>query len=102
MKTAIVAVAAVLALTTSAAAEISGDVVKLGVLNDKSGLYADITGAGSVEAARMAIADFGGTVNGKKIGRCHRNRRSPSAPPRLILGRRCRRRGRTCHSGRRS
>src|SRR5260370_24160662 len=32
-----------------------------------SGLYADITGPGSVEAARMAIADFGGSVNGKKI-----------------------------------
>jgi branched-chain amino acid transport system substrate-binding protein len=45
----------------------SGDVVKIGVLNDMSGLYADITGPGSAEAARMAIADFGGTVNGKKI-----------------------------------
>src|SRR5260370_42464137 len=32
-----------------------------------SGLYADIGGPGSVEAARMAIADFGGSVNGKKI-----------------------------------
>jgi branched-chain amino acid transport system substrate-binding protein len=59
--------AAVLALTTTAFAEISGDVVKIGVLNDMSGLYADIGGPGSVEAARMAIADFGGTVNGKKI-----------------------------------
>src|SRR5256714_8520654 len=59
--------AAILALITPAAAEISGDVVKLGVMNDMSGLYADISGAGSVEAARMAVADFGGTVNGKKI-----------------------------------
>src|SRR5262245_19216913 len=59
--------AAVLALAAPASAEISGDVVKLGVLNDMSSLYADITGPGSVEAARMAIADFGGTVNGKKI-----------------------------------
>src|SRR5437870_11237325 len=59
--------AAVLALTHAASAEISGDVVKIGVLNDMSGLYADITGPGSAEAARMAIADFGGTVNGKKI-----------------------------------
>ena len=32
-----------------------------------SSLYADIGGPGSVEAARMAVADFGGTVNGKKI-----------------------------------
>jgi len=45
----------------------SGDVVKIGVLSDMSGLYSDIGGPGSVEAARMAIADFGGTVNGKKI-----------------------------------
>ena len=55
------------AVATSASAEISGDVVKLGVLNDMSSLYADLSGAGSVEAARMAIADFGGSVNGKKI-----------------------------------
>src|SRR5947207_8530445 len=56
-----------LLLSTTASAEISGDVVKIGVLNDMSGLYADIGGAGSVEAARMAIADFGGSVDGKKI-----------------------------------
>ncbi len=63
--------AAVLALigslATAASAEISGDVVKIGVLSDMSSLYADIGGPGSVEAARMAIADFGGNVNGKKI-----------------------------------
>jgi branched-chain amino acid transport system substrate-binding protein len=58
-------VAVAVMLTTTASAEISG--VKIGVLNDMSGLYADIGGPGSVEAARMAIADFGGTVNGKKI-----------------------------------
>jgi branched-chain amino acid transport system substrate-binding protein len=56
-----------LGLTAPAPAEISGDVVKIGVMNDMSGLYADISGPGSVEAARMAIADFGGTVAGKKI-----------------------------------
>jgi len=56
------------ALTMLAAqAQISDDVVKIGVMNDMSGLYADISGQGSAEAARMAIADFGGTVNGKKI-----------------------------------
>jgi branched-chain amino acid transport system substrate-binding protein len=59
--------AAILALAVPASAEISGDVVKIGVLNDMSSLYADLSGAGSAEAARMAIADFGGTVNGKKI-----------------------------------
>src|SRR5947209_19326317 len=68
MKTAVVfAVAAALSLSASAYAEISGDIVKIGVLNDMSGLYADIGGQGSVEAARMAIADFGGNVSGKKI-----------------------------------
>ena len=45
----------------------SGNVVKIGVLTDMSSIYADIGGPGSVEAARMAIADFGGSVNGKKI-----------------------------------
>ncbi|HJZ14736.1 MAG TPA: ABC transporter substrate-binding protein, partial [Stellaceae bacterium] len=64
---AILGAAATLVLSASASAEISGDVVKIGVLNDMSGLYADIGGAGSVEAARMAIADFGGSVNGRKI-----------------------------------
>jgi branched-chain amino acid transport system substrate-binding protein len=62
---------AVLALTATASAQIepflSGNVVKIGVLTDMSSIYADIGGAGSVEAARMAIADFGGAVNGRKI-----------------------------------
>jgi branched-chain amino acid transport system substrate-binding protein len=63
----LISAAAILALAAPAAAEISGDAVKLGVMNDMSSLYADLSGAGSVEAARMAIADFGGAVNGKKI-----------------------------------
>src|ERR1700726_1452097 len=64
---AILGAAATLVLSASASAEVSGDVVRIGGLNDMSGLYADIGGPGSVEAARMAIADFGGSVNGKKI-----------------------------------
>lgn len=60
--------ATVFALAAGAAqAEISGDVVKLGVMNDQSGIYADLAGQGSVEAAKMAVEDFGGTVKGKKI-----------------------------------
>ena len=51
----------------SANAQISGDAVKIGVLNDQSGLYADFGGTGSVLAARMAVEDFGGTVLGKPI-----------------------------------
>jgi len=50
-----------------AQAQVSDDVVKIGVLNDQSGLYADFGGATSVEAAKMAVEDFGGTVLGKKI-----------------------------------
>ena len=50
-----------------AQAQISGDVVKIGFITDMSGLYADIDGQGGAEAIKMAIADFGGKVNGKKI-----------------------------------
>ena len=53
--------------SASASAQISGDVVKIGFITDISGLYSDIDGQGGAEAIRMAIADFGGTVNGKKI-----------------------------------
>lgn len=44
-----------------------GDTVKIGYITDLSGLYADIDGPGGLEAIRMAIADFGGKVNGKPI-----------------------------------
>lgn len=46
---------------------VSGDVVRIAVLTDMSGPYADIGGPGSVEAARMAVADIGGKVLGKSI-----------------------------------
>jgi branched-chain amino acid transport system substrate-binding protein len=51
----------------TAHAQISDDVVKIGVLNDQSGVYEDITGMKAVEAAKMAVEDFGGTVLGKRI-----------------------------------
>jgi len=47
--------------------KLSGDMVKVGVMNDMAGLYADIGGPGSVEAAKMAVADFGGKIFGKPI-----------------------------------
>ena len=56
---------------------ISGDVVRIGVLTDMSGLYSDLGGQGSVEAAKMAVADFGGKVMGKNIdviGADHQNK----------------------------
>ena len=46
---------------------ISDDVVKIGVLNDMSSLYSDGTGKGSLTAAQMAVADFGGSVKGMPI-----------------------------------
>jgi branched-chain amino acid transport system substrate-binding protein len=62
------ACASALALLNGAAhAEISGNAVKIGVMNDQSGLYADLAGQGSVEAARMAVEDFGGSINGAPI-----------------------------------
>ncbi len=48
-----------LALPLAARAEITGKVIKIGVLNDQSGLYADLAGQGSVTAAKMAVEDFG-------------------------------------------
>jgi branched-chain amino acid transport system substrate-binding protein len=47
--------------------KISDDVVKIGLILDMSSLYSDITGQGSVEAARMAIEDFGGKAAGKPV-----------------------------------
>src|ERR1700761_3340470 len=52
---------------TAANAQISDNVVKLGVLTDMSSLYADATGKGSVAAVEMAVADYGGKVAGVPI-----------------------------------
>ncbi|RTZ42468.1 ABC transporter substrate-binding protein [Candidimonas sp. SYP-B2681] len=49
------------------AAGISDDVIRIGFITDMSGLYSDIDGPAGAEAIRMAIADAGGEVNGKKI-----------------------------------
>ncbi|MFG1343535.1 ABC transporter substrate-binding protein [Xanthobacter autotrophicus DSM 431] len=43
-------------------AEFTGGVIRIGVLNDQSGIYADMAGPGSVEAARIAVEEFGGKV----------------------------------------
>jgi branched-chain amino acid transport system substrate-binding protein len=53
--------------TPRASAQISDDVVRIGVLNDQSGPYADLGGQGSVVAARMAVEDAGGSVLGKPV-----------------------------------
>src|SRR5262245_46594171 len=51
----------------AARAQISDGVIKIGVMNDMSGLYADLTGQGSVIAARMAVEDFGAAQKGLKV-----------------------------------
>lgn len=56
-----------LACATPAGAQISDDVVKIGVLTDMAGVTADITGKGSVIAAELAVQEFGGSVLGKPI-----------------------------------
>ena len=63
-----------ISLAVAALAAVSGGVgaadqapVKIGFITDMSGLYADIDGQGGLEAIKVAVADFGGTVLGKKI-----------------------------------
>lgn len=68
MTTKLLATAAAALLTAGAAqAQISDGVVKIGVMNDMSGLYADIGGPGSVLAARMAVEDYGADKKGLKV-----------------------------------
>ncbi|MBV9077621.1 MAG: ABC transporter substrate-binding protein [Methylobacteriaceae bacterium] len=62
------ALSAALALAPALAqAQVSDNVVKIGILNDQSGVYADFGGKWSVEAARMAVEDFGGKVLGAPV-----------------------------------
>ena len=60
-----------------AAAQFSDGVIKIGVMNDMSGTYADLAGPGSVLAARMAVEDFGAEKKGMKVeilGADHQNK----------------------------
>jgi len=63
--------AALLAVTVLCAAparaQMTDNVIRIGVMNDQSGPYADNCGPGSVTSVRLAIADAGGTINGTKI-----------------------------------
>ena len=70
MRSFVVPTLAVFALTVGlmpAQAQVSDGIVKIGVINDQSGMYEDITGARSVAAVKMAVEDFGGTVLGRPI-----------------------------------
>jgi branched-chain amino acid transport system substrate-binding protein len=67
----VIATGAAFLLTWGFAAQaqekVSDGVVKIGMLEDMSSIYADITGVGAVTAAKMAVEDFGGKVLGKPI-----------------------------------
>src|SRR5690606_7398635 len=56
-----------LLLAQPAVAAISDDVIRIGFITDMSSVYSDIDGAAGGDAIRMAIADAGGEINGKKI-----------------------------------
>ena len=58
---------ALIAVAAAAHAQISDGIVKIGVMNDQSGTYADITGPGSTTAARLAVEDFGAAKKGLKV-----------------------------------
>ncbi|WP_416139756.1 ABC transporter substrate-binding protein [Halomonas sp. HK25] len=62
-----VALAATAAMVATAQAEISDGEVRIGYLADMSGTYRDLAGPGGLEALRMAVEDFGGSVNGAPI-----------------------------------
>ena len=65
-KSIIGAIALALAAGT-AQAQVSGGVIKIGVLSDMSSLYADIGGPGSTQAAKMAVEDYGAAKKGLKV-----------------------------------
>jgi branched-chain amino acid transport system substrate-binding protein len=64
----LVLIAALAALVAPGAhAQVSDGVIKIGVMNDQSGTYADLAGPGSAVAARMAAEDFGAARKGLKV-----------------------------------
>jgi branched-chain amino acid transport system substrate-binding protein len=67
LRTLLVLAAVVLVAAGPAAAQMSDGVIKIGVLNDQSSLYADLAGQGSVVAARMAVEDYGAAAKGLKV-----------------------------------
>jgi len=67
LKSTAAALGALLSLSVSSQAGAAGEQVVIGDIDDLSGVYADAAGQGAIEAANLAIADFGGAVLGKKI-----------------------------------
>jgi len=67
MKLKTITIAAAMCASFAAQAQVSGDTIKIGMITDMSGLYTDIDGAGGAEAIKMAIADAGVVIAGKKV-----------------------------------
>jgi branched-chain amino acid transport system substrate-binding protein len=68
MKRKVLALAvAALGFSLPAMAQVSGNTIKIGMITDLSGVYSDVDGPGGAEAVKMAIADAGGMIDGKKI-----------------------------------
>ena len=71
------AVLSTILASSSAFAQYTDGLVKIGVMNDMSGTYSDLSGQGSVLAARMAVEDFGAVAKGMKVeivGADHQNK----------------------------
>jgi branched-chain amino acid transport system substrate-binding protein len=62
-----IAAACVLGAPLAAQAQVSGDTIKIGFITDMSGVYSDVDGPGGAEAIKMAIADAGVVLPGKKV-----------------------------------
>jgi len=67
MKTSLIRLASIFLLSGACASAVVAAPVKLGVLTDISGVFSDLSGQGSVEAAKLAVEDVGGSVLGEKI-----------------------------------
>src|SRR5688500_16250872 len=71
------AVLSAILTSSSAFAQYTDGVIKIGVMNDMSGTYSDLSGQGSLLAARMAVEDFGAAAKGMKVeivGADHQNK----------------------------
>jgi branched-chain amino acid transport system substrate-binding protein len=67
MACAVILAAATMTSAQTNAQGVSGNVIRIGVMNDQSGPYADNCGPGAVAAAKLAVEDAGGAINGKKV-----------------------------------
>jgi branched-chain amino acid transport system substrate-binding protein len=67
LKAIAIAAACVLGAPLAAQAQVSGDTIKIGFITDMSGVYSDVDGPGGAEAIKMAIADAGVVLPGKKV-----------------------------------